>query len=349
MPRRDLLVHWIVVAISGLAIIAVLCGSASYWLGLLGFVIVLFVAYNLLFCKWTVFPYDCILSAHSQDGLHWVRDEGVRVDVGGVNQSSQVYYPDVVRIGSGFRMYYRGGGDASVILSAFSEDGLVWEEEQCERVGLRKNFKRLGCPEVLPFRSGFRIYFAAYDGERWKIFFCESVDGLNWARELCCLDMGDKTKLPHVKDPSISIVRGVYRMHFMRFSSSETHIYTCDSEDGIQWSRMVRCSGYDTREAPHVRNPNVVEIGPDRWRMYFAETLKASALGSRIVSAVSDDGQKWTREEGYRMVPGGAFDGQGVFCPDVLRVAGGWKMYYGGYWKKHWLAPYTLYQHRLKK
>ena len=350
MPRRDLLVHWVVAAVAATALIAALSGQLSFWLGLLGAAVFLLIAYNLLFSKWTVFPYDCILSAHSQDGLNWVRDDGVRVDVGGIHKSSQVYYPDVVCLdGGGYRMYYRGGGDASVILSAFSEDGLVWAEEASERIGLRQNFARLGCPEVLPIGNGYRIYFAAFSEGRWKIFYCESADGLAWGREQCCVDIGAQSPLPHVKDPSVNTIEGGYRMHFMRFSAAETHIYTSDSLDGIQWSEMELCRGYAKQDTSYVRNPNVVEIGAGKWRMYFAETRQLSALQSRIVSAVSSDGLQWVRDENDRIVPGGPLDGQGVFCPDVLRIEGGLRMYYGGYWKKHWLAPYTLYRHRQKE
>jgi predicted GH43/DUF377 family glycosyl hydrolase len=126
----------------------------------------------------------------------------------------------------------------------------------------------------------------------------------------------------------------------------ETHIYTSVSADGLQWSEIECCRGVSGIQTGFVRTPNVVPLEAGGWRMYFAETTDVSALGSRIASAVSSDGLHWRRDEGIRLEPGGELDGQGVFCPDVVRLDGRWKMYYGGYWNKHWLAPYTLFRHR---
>ena len=344
MLHRDWWVHGFVAAFG---IVAAVVGFASGYGACLLFagVVLSSLAANFIFWQWSVFPYDRILSASSEDGLSWDRDEGVRLDVGGLNGSSQVYYPDLFSTTEGLRMYYRGGGDDSVILSAFSTDGLCWREEPGERVGLRGGFKRLGSSDIVALPEGYRIYFAADDGERWKIYRAESPDGLNWGAETCCIDTGPHD-LPHVQDPSIVTFEGCYQMYFMRFSARETHIYTSISSDGLQWSEMQCCQGLSDAQTAFVRTPNVVPLDDGNWRMYFAETTGASALGSRIASAVSSDGLQWRRDEGIRLHPGGELDGQGVFCPEVVRIGDRWKMYYGGYWNKHWLAPYTLFRHR---
>lgn len=346
MLSRDLIVHWVIGGGGLASAIAAFANGYYNWVGLFGIALLALALANLCWWKRPVFPYDCILSASSTDGLHWVRDEGLRIDVGGGHNSNQVYYPDIITTAGGFRIYYRGGGDKSVILSGVSADGMVWRVEQGERLGLGQQFERLGGSDIIPLATGYRIYFAGYDGTRWKIYCSESRDGLVWGRETCCLEVGEGRGLPHIKDPSIVAVADLYRMYFMRFSDSETHIYVSTSADGIAWSTMERCLGYEGEESRFVRNPNVVALDSGGWRMYFAEASHASALGSRIASAVSRDGLQWSREEGHRLVPGGTFDGQGVFCPDVVRVHDGWKMYYGGYWKKHLLAPYTLFCHR---
>jgi predicted GH43/DUF377 family glycosyl hydrolase len=340
-------VHWFVIVVSFVATIAAQSGFAHYWVGFVGVVVFLLVMYNLLFGKCPVFPYDCILSAHSLDGLNWVRDEGVRVDVGGMHKSSQVYYPDVVCIDSGgYRMYYRGGGNASVILSAVSADGISWDEEEGERLGLQQGWERLMAPEVLSLGTHFRIYFTAYDGMHWKIYWTESADGVNWEQESYCIGEWSENAVHHVIDPCVMEMGGGYRLYCTCLADTEAYICYSDSVDGRQWSDLQRCKGYRREGARFVRNPNVIAIDGGRWRMYFAETALVSALNSRIVSAVSNDGVLWVREEGARISPGGQFDRQGAFCPDVVAVKGGWKMYYGGYWKKHWLLPYTLFLHR---
>jgi predicted GH43/DUF377 family glycosyl hydrolase len=350
MPRRDLLVHWVVAAVAAIAFIAALSGLVSFWLGLLGAAVFLLVAYNLLFSKWTVFPYDCILSAHSQDGLNWVRDEGVRIDVGGKNKSSQVYYPDVVCLdGGGYRMYYRGGGDASVILSAISTDGMSWQEEGGERLGIGQTWQRLMAPDVLHIGALFCMYFTAYYGTGWKIYWVESVDGVKWESNSYCIGDWNGKAMPNIIDPCVVEVGGGYRLYCTCLADTETYICYSNSLDGQMWSDLERCMGYQGEGIRYARNPNVVAIDDGRWRMYFSESSQISALNSRIVSAVSSDGVQWVREAGIRIGPGGQYDGQGVFCPDVIVVNGGLKMYYGGYWKKHWLAPYTFFRHRAKR
>jgi predicted GH43/DUF377 family glycosyl hydrolase len=347
MRHRDLRLHGVFAGV-GIAVAVASSVGGFYELGLLAMSLPVFASLNLCYWKWTVFPYDCILSAWSDDGLHWVRDDLLRLDVGGVSNSSQVYHPDIIDVDGGYRMYFRGGDRQSVILSAFSSDGLAWREEPGCRLGERQGLDRLVSSEIVALQEGYRLYFAAYAESRWKMYWSESVDGLTWGRETCCLDAGPESSLLHVQDPSVIVVEGQYRMFFMHFSAVESHIYTSTSLDGYDWSDMELCTGYRDSESSSVRDPNVVSLPGGGWRMYFSETVNRSALNSRIASAISDDGRSWRREEGYRLEPGGKFDPQGVFCPDVVREGEGWRMYYGGYWKKHFLAPYTKYCHRLK-
>ena len=338
------------------AIYSVLCGiglalsglgwyvGLGPWLVAPGMAIVLLTLTNLLWWQRPFFPYDCILSASSLDGLHWVRDGGVRVDVGGRHRSNQVYYPDVVACAVGWRMYYRAGGDQSIIASATSAEGLDWQGEAGIRLGLGQRFGRLGGSDAIAGSEGACIYFAGLEDGQWGIYRSESVDGLNWEEGALCLRGAGE--LPHLKDPAIIAYNGSYRLYFTRFSSVETRIGTSTSFDGRSWSPIEQCQGCEGPATRHVRTPNVVALDDGRWRMYFAETPGVSALESSIVSAVSLDGLLWSREEGVRLAPGGANDPHGVFCPDVIHEGGEWKMYYGGYWKKHLLEPYTLFRHR---
>ena len=99
----------------GLYLLAGDGAPALIWLPLLGLAI---NVANLLFLKRPFMPYDRILSAFSTDGLRWQKEPGVRLDVGGLHRSRQVYSPCVVAAEAGWRMFYRGGGYNSVILSA---------------------------------------------------------------------------------------------------------------------------------------------------------------------------------------------------------------------------------------
>ena len=95
-----------------------------------------------------------------------------------------------------------------------------------------------------------------------------------------------------------------------------------------------------------VRHAHAWPLGTGGLRIYFSEYRRESIVGAYIASALTEDGINWRREEGVRLASGGPFDRHGVFCPQLVPVAGGWRMYYGGYWGRHLLEPYTLWCHR---
>lgn len=74
-----------------------------------------------------------IVSAISDDGgLTFQREPGVRIEPGKFYDRLIPFAPEVVRIvGSGYRMYYAGysAANRAYVLSAVSEDGLVWRKE----------------------------------------------------------------------------------------------------------------------------------------------------------------------------------------------------------------------------
>ena len=111
-----------------------------------------------------VFPYDRILSAHSNDGLHWLRESGVRVDVDGVHENPQVYNPVVTKMQLQWRMFYRAGGNNSSIASAVSDDGLLWREEDGWRLAVGSGLMRLEPYSVLAVEGGWQLYCNGFDG-----------------------------------------------------------------------------------------------------------------------------------------------------------------------------------------
>ena len=49
-----------------------------------------------------------IRSAVSSDGIHWTREEGVRIGPGKAYDRHGIFNVDIVPIDSGYRMYYTG-------------------------------------------------------------------------------------------------------------------------------------------------------------------------------------------------------------------------------------------------
>ena len=315
--------------------------------GLLGMVL---VAANIWVCKIPIFPYDRILSAVSDnEGLDWTREEGVRIDVGGIHDSCQVYYPKVVHLDEGYRLYYRAGGNNAHIASAFSTDGLSWREELGVRIGppVERGWQRIeGCDVLGSVDAGWAMYFSASDGQCWRLYRSESVDGLEWTDGRLCFDTGEDEAWPHCKAPAIVRVAAGMRMYFMRFSADDLEIATSFSSDGRQWEPAESCSGLSP-DTKIIRNPCVRPAPDGKLRMYFIErTTDNRPVGGRVISAVSEDGVDWCREAGVRLGPGRVWDRHGIFSVDPLAVSGGWRIYYSGYWGRHLLEPLTLWKYR---
>ena len=307
---------------------------------------------NHLFLKIPFFPSDRILSAFSLDGLHWIREPGIRLDVGGLHKSRHVYYPQVVNLETGFRIYFRAGGYDSFIGSAVSDDGLNWREEPGKRIGPEKaqGISRIEPGKVMRFaENDWRMFFGGFANGSWRIYCARSCDGFNWAEGVLCIDLSQDGDLNQVKDPCVVEDGDFFRIYYKRFSIDETEIFTGISKDGYHWRDMRKCLGYRL-EGFFIGSPCVVKTSDKLLRMYFAEYPDASCIGSRIASAVSADGINWNRESGVRIEPGGKFDKHEVFGGNLVRLENGWRMYYGGAFGRHWLEGLTLLQRRrLKK
>lgn len=352
MPPRD--AKYMLLAIACLVLLAgtgalLLPQQRAIIAGITSFGVAL-AAGNLWLFKIPIFPYDRILSAVSDcDGLEWTREVGVRIDVGGIHGSCQVYYPKVVELDIGFRLYYRAGGYDAHIASAFSSDGIAWREELGVRIGstLELSFRRIeGCEVLGNEDDGWSMFFSATDGRYWRLYRSDSADGLQWSAGTLCLDASQDRALPNLKAPSIVTVASGLRMYFMRFSADDLEIGTSFSADGEEWGEVQSCIGLSPN-AKILRNPCVRPAIDGKLRMYFAQrSADNRPLGGRIVSAVSEDGICWQREAGVRLGPGRNWDRHGVFSVDPLEYSGGWRMYYSGYWGRHLLEPFTLWQHR---
>ena len=301
---------------------------------------------NHFFLRIPFFPYDRILSARSRDGLLWVAEPGIRVDVGGTHRSRQVYHPAAVRFADGWRLFYRAGGYDSIIASAFSTDGSTFQEEVGTRLGPESGLDSVAAPAVAgPIDGPWRMFFAGRNQGRWWVHGALSEDGLRW-RDVQRLSLPLEAELVEARDPSVVSTASGYRLFFVGYDrEARAVLYTSRSSDGVAWGRVEGCRGYAVEDR-EVRTPCVIPLTDGSFRLYLAEFPRASAIGSCIVSAVSNDGMNWERESGVRMSAGWPL--QGVFAPNVVTTEEGMRMYLAGYWGWHWLAPYTLYSHRAK-
>ena len=118
-----------------------------------------------------------VISAISEDGLHFVRESGVRIEQETEYEDFAVYAVEILRLGDGgYRMYYAGWSRDPVegrIFSATSVDGLTWIKDDgiCLDNGGHHQSEKVSEPCVVRLPDGrFRMFYEANDGgQEWRI------------------------------------------------------------------------------------------------------------------------------------------------------------------------------------
>ncbi|MBM3295376.1 MAG: hypothetical protein FJY82_12770 [Candidatus Aminicenantes bacterium] len=151
-----------------------------------------------------------ILSAFSTDGLNWTKDSGIRIDIGGLYDSSNVYTPRVLKLADGsFLMLYTGWGGTpktSRILSAVSADGILWTKEDGVRIdpaelpgGLAAYPYGIHTGDIHPIDGLSRMYFSADQAPR----------NVYWGRVQAYSAVGTIESSPPVNNAPVAICQNV--------------------------------------------------------------------------------------------------------------------------------------------
>lgn len=234
-----------------------------------------------------------ILSAFSSDAERWEKEPGVRMDAGGEGAEHYIWSPDVIPLEDGrYRMYYEGkteeaGGETvtSAIVSALSNDGLVWEKEPGIRLGAEG--ASYGAPRCLYLNPAagedgarFRLYASAFHDH--QIVSAVSADGLLFDLEPgVCIARERALESYEVYAPEVLLLgTGGYRMYYAGWVSapevpagSKFHgrIFSAHSSDGLQWVKdpavCVDNGGrWDTVKASE---PCVIDLADGRLRLFY--------------------------------------------------------------------------------
>ena len=286
-------------------------------------------------------------------GTKWLKNPDIVIDVRERSGMWRIITPNVVeRSGGGFRIYYTESGPGmdygdspGRILSAYSDDGDVWEQEPGFRLEPHPPHAglRVVCPDVVPLPGGgLRMYFEGqpFNGPS-AVLSAISEDGLVWEPE-GGVRYGDGVNAygsPRcVYLDSMSDDRSFqYRLYFHSYSfpmkpgvSSSNHIISAISEDGLHFEREggVRIAQESDLESYSVYAPEVLRLGDGTYRIYYAGWSSDPVRG-RIFSAVSENGLDWTKDREPNIVFGGRWDRIKCSEPCIARLRDErYKMFY---------------------
>ena len=289
-----------------------------------------------------IWPRDRLLSATSDDGLHWRRDPAALLH-GDPWGTRMFYYPKALSTGS---LLYPAG-PASDGFAALQQDGGRWRPEDGWRFRLPAGtaLKRVDGPEPCCWGpEDWRLFFAGHDGCDWRLYQARAASPDRWEGVEACLDLKGQGPLDQAKDPCLVHLGKKRLLCFTRFAPYGASVLALASEGRSGWEV---CAELPELGKPGwgVRTPCAVALPGGGWRLYFSRYPLGTSRHSRLDVARSDDGTTWRIEREGVLEPGGPYDRHGLFCPSVVPEGEGWRLFYAGDWGRHLLEPLTLYQH----
>jgi hypothetical protein len=161
-------------------------------------------------------------------------------------------------------------------------------------VGSTYDSKYAQKPSVIYHDGEYKMWYAGYDGSRYKICYANSSDGLSWVKYGIVLSIGiagspDSTYAGY---PSV-IFDGEYKMWYSGHSGTNWRIMYANSSDGLSWVKQgvvldLGVSG--AMDDTHAYFPCVLKT--DEYEMWYAGY---DGLKYRILYANSTNGLNWTK------------------------------------------------------
>jgi hypothetical protein len=292
--------------------------------------------------------------------LRWRKQGEVIVGKGDTYDSAGAYSPDVIALSNGtYRMYYAGfDGTHSRILSAVSTDGENWSREAGVRIDIWGPYTALYAPEVIQLADGsYRMYFSARSGSPLyaNIHSAASTDGIHWGIiSGVRIQHGGTADAVLAQSPAIVqnpngtpyvYPDGRFRMYYAGYDGTHFRILGASSTDGLTWQKEgIKLDIGGRYSAVHATDPEIVHLADGSFRMFYAgsnvQSTQTSATTpeaagqfwpagsavqkSVILSAISENGQDWTRELGMRLRRGdaGRPDSEYLLSPTIVQIGG---------------------------
>lgn len=218
-----------------------------------------------------------IIYAESQNGTDWT-DFQEAVSPGNLPpyDTTGPLYPEVIKIGSYYKMWYSATGDdnRTRIIYCDSWDGLNWSNFQVAvDPGAEGDYDSDGAysPTVVLNEGKYRMWYTGLDTgmTAGRTIYCDSPDGISWSNHQMVVDI---RKLPGYDDLSndsatVIVDGGLFKMwytgQYLEGSDFKTYIIYCDSIDGLSWDNysLVMGAGKEgTHDAALITGPEVINL-----------------------------------------------------------------------------------------
>ncbi len=271
---------------------------------------------------------------------------GVALEGDRAEDDARVLCPSVLRIPSGFRLFYMGLGRASPrgtkgrILSAWSGDGVVWTKEPGVRVDHHEGAEiRVLSPCVVSVGTGgYRMYFEAVGRTGSSIRSAIASEGHTFVVED---DARVQVSGATVGSPrALVLPDGRLRLYFHEYPAPfemgldrGNRVVSAVAKDGLRFSvepgvRVPQTLDRYEREAVYAAQP--VRLADGRVRVFYGAWNGDRRARGAIMTALSDDGGlSFVKAERPVIAPDGPFDATFASEPAVFRDARGvWRMVY---------------------
>ena len=182
----------------------------------------------------------------------------------------------------------------------------------------------------------YKMWYAASDGDRFRIGYATSTNKVNWTKyvgnPVLDEDPIGSCGVDGVDNPSVMFDEGIYKMWYQALEGSIRRICYATSDDGIIWTKVdsvnpvLDVGSAGSWDDSKVQVPVVVRIDT-LYYMWYA----GRGTNSKIGLATSSDGVVWDKEGTNPVMDvGTGWEGAGVFPESVIYDGSVFQMWYLG-------------------
>lgn len=287
------------------------------------------------------------------DFNQWSRHpDGVLIDNGAPGQwdSAWAIEGTALQVGSTYYIYYTGSTNDSnadgKIGFATSTDGIAWTKYASNPVlsaGSGWESGHVSAPAVLYEGGNWYMWYAGYDGTRFRIGYATSSDGISWTKyggnPVMTVGAGGAWDSGFIGPTAVwhegSTYYMVYNGGTTLADQSTWKLGLATSTDRVTWTKSSGnpfLSGETGLWDDGVLDMRgVLRIGSLYYAFYQGNTPDEQNSAHGLVT--SPDLVTWTRDSSNPMQRGAAGDWDGAWteAPALVRVGEAWHIYYMGY------------------